>query len=444
MLMAMITVTLSMAILSSILITRRMAIRSESQAFGRIWAKAILSEYDRHLLQDYGLMAFFANNEMVANRIAYYMNYSMKDRLQVQINGASAELNGFEMSDPDNFREAIQKSFGTEAVDSLLKKEKRKARTSGSASKSKTSGASSDRESSDAKSSSGSETQKNVREILNPLVIRTLPSHGGDDGESVDSALSILKSGDYSDSVTSLVQSAPAEFLFIRRHMNSHLKTADSKKHYFVNEWEYIIKGSMNDDTNLKGCRRRIFLIRNALNLIYLYKDPSKVEAVTTIAELITPGPAGVLTQAIIMEAWAALESETDVQNLLDGKRVPVMKTAKTWNTGLEGVLNDSDMKEKLDEESRKLLEEKSEEVHEAAGESIRQTIEEGLTYEDYLMVLMAAMGSETRTLRVMDLVQINMKYRYYRDFNLAEYYGGVNFTMKVSGKKYTFSREYR
>ncbi len=433
-LMAMITVTLSMAILSSILITRKLAVNSESQAFGRLWTKAILSEYDRYLFRDYGLMAFFGNNDMVSEKITYYMDYSMKNRLQVQINGTSAELNGFEMSDPDNFRDAIKKSFAIEAIDSLLKKESRKERTLGSENTSSVK--SSEKESENGKSS--------VREIVNPFVIRTLPSRNRNDNESVDAALSILKSGNYSDSITELLQSSPLEFLFIRKHMNSHWKVADSKKHYFANEWEYIIKGSMNDESNLKACRRRIFAIRNALNLIYLYKDPSKVEAVTAIAELITPGPAGILTQAIIMEAWAALESETDVQNLLEGKRVPVMKTAKTWNTGLEGVLRDKDMKEKLDEESRKLLEEKNAEVKEAAGDTIRKTIEEGLTYEDYLMVLMAAMGSETRILRVMDLVQINMKYRYYRDFNLAEYYGGVNFTIHVSGKKYTFTKEYQ
>lgn len=433
-LMAMITVTLSMAILSSILITRKLAIHSESQAFGRLWTKAILSEYDRHLFLDYGLMAFFGHNDMVSEKITYYMDYSMKERLQVQINGTSAELNGFEMSDPENFRDAIKKSFAMETIDSLLKKESRKERMLDSGSKSSV-------KSSGKKSDTG---ENRIREILNPLVIRTLPSRNQNDDESVDSALSILKSGNYADSITELLQSSPSELLFIRKYMNSHWKVADSKKHYFTNEWEYIIKGSMNDETNLKACKRRIFAIRNALNLIYLYKDPSKVEAVTAIAELITPGPAGILTQAIIMEAWAALESETDVQNLLEGKRVPVMKTAKTWNTGLEGVLHDQDMKEKLDEESRNLLEEKNTEVKEAAGDTIRKTIEEGLTYEDYLMVLMVAMGSETRILRVMDLVQINMKYRYYLDFNLAEYYGGVNFTIHVNGKKYTFSKEYQ
>lgn len=433
-LMAMITVTLSMAILSSILITRKLAIHSESQAFRRLWTKAILSEYDRHLFLDYGLMAFFGHNDMVSEKITYYMDYSMKERLQVQINGTSAELNGFEMSDPENFRDAIKKSFAMETIDSLLKKESRKERMLDSGSKSSV-------KSSGKKSDTG---ENRIREILNPLVIRTLPSRNQNDDESVDSALSILKSGNYADSITELLQSSPSELLFIRKYMNSHWKVADSKKHYFTNEWEYIIKGSMNDETNLKACKRRIFAIRNALNLIYLYKDPSKVEAVTAIAELITPGPAGILTQAIIMEAWAALESETDVQNLLEGKRVPVMKTAKTWNTGLEGVLHDQDMKEKLDEESRNLLEEKNTEVKEAAGDTIRKTIEEGLTYEDYLMVLMVAMGSETRILRVMDLVQINMKYRYYLDFNLAEYYGGVNFTIHVNGKKYTFSKEYQ
>ena len=101
-------------------------------------------------------------------------------------------------------------------------------------------------------------------------------------------------------------------------------------------------------------------------------------------------------------------------------------------------------MQKKLDEESRKLLKEKGGEVSEAAGKSAGKVVEEGLDYEEYLMIMILVLPEETRLRRLMDLVQINMKYRYYRDFNLAEYYGGVSFAIHVNGKKYAYSREYR
>ena len=157
-----------------------------------------------------------------------------------------------------------------------------------------------------------------------------------------------LKSGKFVSPGGGSVKNVPMEIVFMRKYMNSYRRTADGKKHYFRNEWEYVLKGAANDETNLKSCRRRLFLIRNGLNLAYLYKDPEKVEVVTAIAEIISPGPMGVVTQGILMEAWAALESEKDVENLLAGRRVPVMKTAATWNTGIEGILKDEEVQKKF------------------------------------------------------------------------------------------------
>lgn len=421
--MALLTISLSTAILSSILIIRTLVISSESRTFGQVWTKAILSEYDRHLFRDYHLLAFFGNNTQVAKKIAYYQSYSMAGKMTIQLKDVSAELNGYEMSDPSNFRKAMENSFGTEAIESLLKKEKRTQRKEGKTSGSK---------------------NESTREIRNPWAVRTLPSQGIESGMGVSEVVETLKEHQNSKSIQDFLKGASSEILFIRKYFNSALMVADGKKHYFRNEWEYLVKGSMNDDTNLKSCRRRIFLIRNGMNLLYLYKDPTKVELVTSVAEIITPGPLGLATQAILMEAWAAMESEQDVKDLLDGERVSIMKTAETWKTGLESVLQDEAMNEKLDEESRKVLQEKEGEIQENVRERVRKTVTDGLTYEDYLTILILTTKSETRTLRVMDLVQINMKYRYYRDFNLAEYYGGVSFTMNVNGKKFSFEKEYR
>lgn len=423
-LLSMAAVSLSLAILSSILIMRKITIGSTVEGYGRVWTTAVLSEYDRNLFRDYRIMAFYGNNPEVARKVQYYSNYSMTGNLQMQPPKITAELNGYELSDVENFRKALENSFGTEALESLLKKSKRKERP--------------------RKENVDSDSSKKPREIRNPVVLRTLPSRDADAAVDTEKLIEIFKSRKYTDSDGISLKSVSAETVFIRKYFDTALKETDGKKHYFQNEWEYIIKGAPNDETNRKSCRRRIFLIRNALNLAYLYSDSGKVELVTSIAEIISPGPMGLVTQGILMEAWAALEAKQDVENLMKGERVPVMKTEKTWKTSIQGILNDDETKKKLDEESRKLLEEKNSEVREVTGENIQKTVSEGLTYEDYLMVLILVMPRDVRTLRIMDLVQINMKFRYYRDFNLAEYYGGVDIGIDAAGKRHSFRKEYR
>ena len=127
-LMAMISVSLSMAILSSIIVIRQMTLNSICRSYGNVWTRGILSEYDRHLLRDYGIMGFYANNPEVAKKLEYYMHYSLSNRLQVRSLSATADLNGYELSEPENFRRAMANSFGTESLEVLLKKEKRKDR----------------------------------------------------------------------------------------------------------------------------------------------------------------------------------------------------------------------------------------------------------------------------------------------------------------------------
>ena len=126
-----------------------------------------------------------------------------------------------------------------------------------------------------------------------------------------------------------------------------------------LKQLEYVVKGSPDDETNYNACRRRLFLARNALNLLSLYRDPAKVEIVIAVAEAITPGPLGIITQVIVAEAWAALETEADLDELYSDGRVPVLKTPEQWKTGLGAVLDSDDVRRKLDDESRENLDEK-------------------------------------------------------------------------------------
>ena len=70
--------------------------------------------------------------------------------------------------------------------------------------------------------------------------------------------------------------------------------------------------------------------------------------------------------------------------------------------------------------------------------------ITEGLCYDEYLVLMTLCMNGNTRLLRIMDIVQINMKYRYYRDFNLMEYHTGVRYALTADGNSYEFEDSYR
>ena len=420
---AMIFVGFALCIAAAIGVSRRLVVSSECEAFGRVWAKAILSEYDVHLLEDYSIMAYFGDESDVTRKLNAYLDYSAQGRLDAAITGANADLTGYELGDPDNFRKALRLGFAQRAASEFLNGRGRTFR---------------DLDNMEERDDEG-------RIINNRVVLDTLPSGGDSSAVSADTLAESAKNMGDENTVRNRIASSGAEFLLIMSSFNNHVTASDEKEHFFVNEWEYIIRGSPEDDVNYLACRRRLFLARNALNLVALYQDPSKVEIVITAAEAITPGPLGIITQALIAEVWAALETEADLEELYSDGRVPVIKSPEQWKTGLGAVLDSDDVRSRLDDESKVNLDENRDELGGIAGNIGNAVqIREGLNYDEYLMIMILAMNGNTRLLRTMDLVQINMKYRYYRDFNMMEYYTGTRFTLDVNRKTHVFEDAYK
>jgi len=421
--LAIMFVGFSICIASAVGVSRKLAVSSECDVFGSLWQKAILSEYDVHLLDDYSLMAYFGNDDLVTDRLNSYLRYSSKGRMDAHIQGANADLTGYELGDPANFRKALSKSFSGSAAGELLNGTGRTYR--------------------DLDTGEGFDEEGRI--INDRVVLDTLPSKGIGGSVSGDALAEKAKAAGEEDGVAGMLTSSGAEVLLILRCFDNHVTKADDKDHLFVNEWEYIIKGSPDDEENYRACRTRLFAARNILNLAALYKDPAKTKLIAEIAETITPGPLGLVTQLVIAEAWAAIETEEDLDDLYHDRRVPVMKSSDQWKTDLGSVLSSKEVTGKLDDESKELLEENRDEISEKL-KSVKTITEfkEGLNYDEYLMLMIVSMNSSTRLLRVMDLVQINMKYRYYRDFDLMEYYTGVRFTIEANGRSHEFEDAYK
>lgn len=157
-------------------------------------------------------------------------------------------------------------------------------------------------------------------------------------------------------------------------------------------ELEYIIGGKESDRENLENTVRKILLIRMVPNYIYLQSDSAKkaearAMALAMCTLLAVPAITEAVTQALIF-AWAFGESVMDIRCLLDGKKVSLMKDQKTWQLQLSSLTH-------LGEEGE--------------WNSGRDS-ENGLSYKDYLQILLFLQNSKETAQRSLNLIEQKMR----------------------------------
>lgn len=148
---------------------------------------------------------------------------------------------------------------------------------------------------------------------------------------------------------------------------------------------EYALFGSDTDVANLKATVNRISAIREGANILYLYGDSEKctqAQAAATVAATLIGMPQLVpLFQNALLLGWAYAESLHDVEVLLSGGKVPLMKDDRNWYYSLEKALC-------------------------LGKEENGEPSEEGLDYVNYLRLLMMLEPEDELTLRAMDMVE--------------------------------------
>ncbi len=152
---------------------------------------------------------------------------------------------------------------------------------------------------------------------------------------------------------------------------------------------EYILAGQDVDWENLEYVAKRLLRWREAANVIYILSDSAKVaEAKAAAAALAAVAMCPALLEPVaytILFAWAYVESLQDVKTLLSGGRVPIMKTAADWKTGIGSLL---DVRGSLSADS--------------GGR--------GLNYKDYLQIMLFLQDREKRTFRAMDIMEMDIR----------------------------------
>lgn len=192
-------------------------------------------------------------------------------------------------------------------------------------------------------------------------------------------------------------------------------------------ETEYILEGKSSDKENLESFLMKLFLVRMALNYVYLMGDSAKQAEVTALAVAVTtalliPEAAEVLKQLILL-AWAAGESVVDIRTLLSGNRTALIKSSDTWQLPLSSLLTLGSGTEQID----------------------GSDVPGGITYKDYLRMFLFLKNPDNVNMRVLDRIEENIKTGYGMDWfradqcitkiemkNTSEILGGITYTFPV------------
>lgn len=162
----------------------------------------------------------------------------------------------------------------------------------------------------------------------------------------------------------------------------------NSSGHPLDYELEYIIGGKTSDRANLRAAVRRIVLLREAANLLYLEKNPQKQSEISAVAASLAflaaqPQLEPLIRQGLLA-AWAYAESLSDVRILLGGGKVSPVKADAQWHTDLKNLSG-------------------------TFGRTRPGEQKEGLSYSNYLLLVLWAINSDTLSLRAIDLIEKNL-----------------------------------
>lgn len=188
-------------------------------------------------------------------------------------------------------------------------------------------------------------------------------------------------------------------------------------------ELEYIVNGRKGDRDNLSGTVSRIVALREGLNLIHIFSDSGKRQEARSLAFAIVGGtgflPLVLLTTFLIMSAWALGEALLDVRCLLDGGKIPVLKTRNDWKLGLEELLEIGRTRGLGNKESQ-------------------DSSKTGLDYKGYMRILVFGGYGTDMVYRMMDIMEINIG-REQKGFSMERCACKVDMMAVVSGKHVFF-----
>lgn len=372
--------------------TKNRAIESSTKSISSVWLLSELGKYDRHLYEKYGIYGFYGNRDEIVKDINYMANYSFKDKGYIDYQGAEVNLSSNSIANPYIFKQEIVKASKSEHFKNMIQKENRGE-------------------------DNGRVEDKIDVKVYNKAILGDLPSNGVQSSISISGFASKFEG---INSISNLIKRGSEELL-VDTYANSFFKNYASDNSLgetvFSNEVEYVICGKHEDEKNRKRVKHYIIGIRQIANTFSIVSNPDMKGRVQAIASL--TGAAEGVTEALLIEAWALAESENDYQTLIRGGKIPFKKSSQEWATQIENI---------------------SEGIKEGY---IEMNYTHGEDYNQYLNFFLFMIDEDVKLLRMMDLIQLNMKLNHYDDFLMKEYYVGLDLIIKVNNREVAVSKSY-
>ncbi len=181
---------------------------------------------------------------------------------------------------------------------------------------------------------------------------------------------------------------------------NTYISLADEQKNQnpatadpLNYQLEYLLGRKDSDRENLEHVIWRLLAIREVQNISYILSDAQFCASAASLATAIagfTANPAIIeATKQAIIAVWALVESILDIRLLLDGGKLEIIKTRAQWKSSLGHLLENIS----------------------AASETTKQEagVSSGLSYQDYLYVLILADSSDEVSKASLDLMEFSL-----------------------------------
>jgi hypothetical protein len=192
---------------------------------------------------------------------------------------------------------------------------------------------------------------------------------------------------------------------YLGEHFNSFPREGEDlntrKPSVLSYEQEYLLIGKTTDQGNLSSVISRILFLRTILDFVSILGDRDKCNEAALAAAAVV-GFTGLpilvsITKTIILLVWAFAEALVDISAMLMGKEIPILKKNLIMTFADLFLLSGTHIQKKASE--------------------ITKTKELSFTYHDYLRVFLFIKNKKDLSYRSMDLIQENIRIRYFDDF---------------------------
>ncbi len=372
------------------------AAESTADSVFRLAALSVLGEYDLDLYRRYGIIAHGRSEEEIEALIRMYGNTTFRnkrpmDLLRNDLQSIEVSLAPYSLLDCQRFEDELAEIMVLRLAGNALRSMPEAAKGS---------------------------DQRPQRKLKNKNVLKTLPSGGKGNLSLVTQAILEFSP----EQLGNMVTKAHRYYLAneYAKHYFSHDKESKLPEApaFFRNEMEYLLYGADSDWENKNRFLNDFTALRTALNLAHILSDAAKMKELTALANTVAPGPGAPAALATLTAAWALSEAINDRKILNEGGTVPLLKQSVHWALSIENL-------------------------HRQEGGAIYPSVRAGKNYAEHLELFLYLANHEKKLLRMMDLIQINMKLECDRNFTMSSRCKGFAFVATVSGKAYSYEKEY-